>query len=139
MPELFLACMALDGIFERFPRLRGGSIEQGALWIVPWLRRMDLAQETFAKTEPALKLPMRASEYIRRAVRFTPFPQEPVGWIIEQAGEELLLFSTDYPHPEGTRDPIKRFESTMQGVSEAAKERFYSRNFAEMMGWEGRI
>jgi predicted TIM-barrel fold metal-dependent hydrolase len=135
MPELFLACMALDGIFEQFPRLRGGSIEQGALWIVPWLKRMDLAQETFAKTEPALKLPLRASEYIRRAVRFTPFPQEPVGWIIEQAGEEFLLFSTDYPHPEGTRDPIKRFEATMQGVSESAKERFYSGNFAEMMGY----
>ncbi len=134
-PEIFLGCMALDGIFEQFPRLRGGCIEQGAMWIVPWLRRMDLAQETFQKTEPALKLPLRASEYIRRQVRFTPFPQEPVGWIIEQAGEELLLFSTDYPHPEGTRDPIKRFESTMQGVSEAAKERFYSRNFADMMGY----
>jgi predicted TIM-barrel fold metal-dependent hydrolase len=130
--------MALEGVFEQFPRLRGGCIEQGALWIVPWLKRMDLAQETFAKTEPSLKLPLRASEYIRRQVRFTPFPQEPVGWIIEQAGEELLLFSTDYPHPEGTRDPIKRFESTMSAVSEPAKERFYSGNFAEMMGWEGR-
>jgi predicted TIM-barrel fold metal-dependent hydrolase len=136
--ELFLGCMALDGIFEQFPCLRGGCIEEGAMWIVPWLKRIDLAQETFQKTEPALKLPLRASEYIRRAVRFTPFPTEPVGWIIEQAGEELLLFSTDYPHPEGTRDPIRRFESTMQSVSEPAKERFYSGNFAEMMGYGGR-
>ena len=133
-PEMFLSCMAFDGIFERFPRLRGGCIEQGALWVVPWLMRLDLAQESFQRTEPALKLPLRASEYIRRQVKFTPFPREPVGWMIEQAGAELFLFSTDYPHPEGTRDPIGRFEATLSGIGEDAKERFYSRNFADMMG-----
>jgi uncharacterized protein len=132
-PEIFLGCMALDGIFEQFPRLRGGCIEQGAMWVVTMLRRLDIAQDTFQKTEPALKMPLRASEYIRRQVKFTPFPTEPVGWIIEQAGTELFLFSTDYPHPEGGRDPIRRFESTLGGISEDAKERFYSRNFAEMM------
>jgi predicted TIM-barrel fold metal-dependent hydrolase len=132
-PETFLACMALDGVFEKFPRLRGGCIEQGALWVVPWLRRMDIAQETFRRTEPALKLPLKASDYIRRQVKFTPFPTEPVGWMIEQAGPELFLFSSDYPHPEGGRDPIARFESTLGGVSEAARERFYAGNFAEMM------
>ncbi len=133
-PETFLSCMALDGVFEQFPRLRGGCIEQGAMWVVPWLKRLDVAQETFRRTEPALALPLRASQYIRRQVKFTPFASEPVGWMIEQAGADLFLFSTDYPHPEGTRDPIKRFEASMPGISEDAKERFYSRNFAEMMG-----
>ena len=47
MPEIFLSTMVLDGIFEQFPRLRGGCIEQGAMWIVPWLRRLDISQETF--------------------------------------------------------------------------------------------
>ena len=136
-PETFLSCMALDGIFEQFPRLRGGCIEQGAMWVVPWLKRLDVAQETFRRTEPALALPLRASQYIRRQVKFTPFASEPVGWMIEQAGAELFLFSTDYPHPEGTRDPIKRFEASMPGIDEAAKQRFYSRNFAEMMGIAG--
>ena len=79
-------------------------------------------------------MPLRAPEYIRRQVKFTPFPREPVGWMIEQAGAELFLFSTDYPHPEGTRDPIGRFEATLSGIGEDAKERFYSRNFADMMG-----
>ena len=132
-PETFLTCMALDGVFEEFPRLRGGCIEQGALWVVPWLQRMDIAQATFQRTEPALKLPLRASEYIRRQVRFTPFPTEPVGWMIEQAGAELFLFSSDYPHPEGGRDPLGRFEASIADVSEEARERFYSSNFADMM------
>ena len=67
-------------------------------------------------------------------MKFTPFPNEPVGWIIENSGPQMLLFSTDYPHPEGTKDPIGRFEATMDQVSEQAKERFYRRNLAEMMG-----
>ena len=50
------------------------------MWVVPWLKRLDIAQATFQRTEPALKLPLRASEYIRRQVKFTPFTTEPVGW-----------------------------------------------------------
>ncbi len=133
-PETFLSAMVLDGIFEKFPRLRGGCIEQGALWIVPWLKRLDISQETFVRTEPALRLPMKASDYVRRQLKFTPYPHEPVGWIIEQAGPELCLFSSDYPHIEGGRNPLKRFENSTVGIDEAAKHRFYTTNFAEMMG-----
>ena len=132
-PEIFIAAMVLDGVFEKFPRLMCGVIEQGALWVPALLRRIDIAQGTFKKSEPLLaELPMTASDYIRRQVRFTPFPTEPVGWLIEQAGEELFLFSSDYPHPEGTKDPLGRFEATLEGTSANARERFYSGNFAEL-------
>jgi len=134
-PEVFLAAMVFDGILERFPGLRGASIEQGALWVVPWMRRLDLARRTFGRTEPVLRdLPMEPSEYVRRQLRFTPFPGEPVGWMMREAGEELFCFSSDYPHPEGTRDPVARFESTLDGVDDAARDRFYAENFAELMG-----
>jgi predicted TIM-barrel fold metal-dependent hydrolase len=137
-PERFLSAMVLDGVFEQFPRLRGGCIEQGAMWIVPWLRRLDIAQETFVRTEPHLRMPLKASEYVRRQLRFTPYPHEPVGWIIEQAGEELCMFSSDYPHVEGGRNPLKRFAQSTPNLSEAGKERFYAANFAEMMGARAR-
>ena len=133
-PEIFLSCLVLDGVFERFPGLRGGCIEQGAMWVVPWLKRLDLAQYTFRKTEPALALPKSASEYVHGHLWFTPFPTEPVGWLIEQAGDDLFLFSSDYPHPEGGRDPLARFEGAMKSAPEAAKQRFYADNFAAMMG-----
>jgi predicted TIM-barrel fold metal-dependent hydrolase len=137
MPEIFLSTMVLDGIFEQFPRLRGGCIEQGALWIVPWLRRLDISQETFVRTEPQLRLPLKASDYVRRNLRFTPYPHEPVGWIVEQAGEDLCMFSSDYPHIEGGRNPLKRFAQSTPNLSDAAKERFYAANFSEMMGSRG--
>jgi uncharacterized protein len=132
--EMFLSCMVLDGVLEKFPRLRGGCIEQGAMWVVPWLKRLDIAQTTFRRTEPALAMPRTASEYIHGRVWFTPFATEPVGWMIEQAGDDLFLFSSDYPHPEGTRDPVGRFERSLAAVAEPAKDRFYAGNFATMMG-----
>jgi len=131
--EAFLTAMVLDGTFERFPRLRCGVIELGALWVIPWLKRLDIAQQVFVRTEPHLALPMKASDYVRRQIKFTPHPTEPVGWIINQGGEELFLFSSDYPHIEGGRNPLKRFEDSMAGISEEAKERFYATNFDEMM------
>jgi uncharacterized protein len=134
-PELFLSCLVLDGLLERFPGVRGGCIEQGAMWVVPWLKRLDLAQSTFARTEPDLAaLPMRASEYVHRQLWFTPFPTEPVGWLIEQAGDDLFLFSSDYPHPEGGRDPIGRFDRSLEGAGPEAQDRFWWRNFADMTG-----
>src|SRR5439155_611016 len=83
-----VAVMVLDGVLERFPRLRGGCIEQGALWVPSLLKRLDIAQSTFVRTEPALDLPLKASEYVHRQLWFTPFPTEPVGWLIEQSGDD---------------------------------------------------
>jgi predicted TIM-barrel fold metal-dependent hydrolase len=136
-PETFLSCLVLDGVLERFPALRGGVIELGAMWVVPWLKRLDIAQDTFRRTEPSLSapdLPLRASDYVHRQLWFTPFPTEPVGWMIEQAGDDLFLFSSDFPHPEGGRDPLGRFEASLAGVGDESKERFFSGNFAGMMG-----
>ena len=76
---------------------------------------------------------MKASDYIRRAVKFTPFPGEDVGRMIKDAGAELFLFSSDYPHPEGTDDPIGRFERTFGLLNEEEKEKFYYSNFQAMM------
>jgi predicted TIM-barrel fold metal-dependent hydrolase len=99
------------------------------------MRQMESAVEAFSKSEERLrKLELRPSEYVRRQIRVTPYPSEPVGWIIEQVGEEVCLFSSDYPHVEGGRNPIKRFESSMTGVSERAEKRFYADNFVDLMG-----
>ena len=130
--EAFLNVMILDGVLERFPGLRGGCIELGAVWVVSWLHKLDLVQRIFVKAEPHLKLAMTASDYVRRALKFTPYSNEPVGWMIEQAGSELFLFSSDYPHPEGGRNPLKRFEESIVDVSGEARQRFYAGNFADL-------
>ncbi|HEX3950493.1 MAG TPA: hypothetical protein VHW95_11630 [Steroidobacteraceae bacterium] len=69
----------------------------------------------------------------RRAVKFTPFAGEDVARLIRDAGAELFMFSSDYPHPEGTDDPIGRFERSFEGISEEAKTKFYSEKFQALM------
>jgi predicted TIM-barrel fold metal-dependent hydrolase len=134
-PQVWLTAMVYDGVFERFPALRGGVIEAGAGWAPEFLRELDLGFKSFGRTDPYLKaMPMKPSEYIRRAVKFTPFPGEDAGRMIADGGADLFMFSSDYPHPEGTNDPKGRFERTMQNIDEDGKDRFYRRNFEEMMG-----
>jgi hypothetical protein len=78
---------------------------------------------------------MKPSDYMRRQVRVSLFPFEDVGWLIQEAGEELFMFASDYPHPEGGADPIERFEASLAArtISERAAERFRHANFADLM------
>jgi uncharacterized protein len=134
-PAQTLATMLFDGVFERFPDLRIGVIEQGAIWVPSWMRQMEAAFDAFARHEDRLQsLSLRPSEYVRRQMRFTPYPTEDVGWIIEQAGPEVCMFSSDYPHVEGGRRPIERFEASLAETSTAARQAFYHDNFVDLMG-----
>ena len=135
--ELTLAALIFDGVLDRFPKLKFGAIELGASWVPGWMRNMDSAAMAFIKNEERLqKLSMKPSEFVRRQVRVTPYPHEDAGWIIANAGDEVCLFSSDYPHVEGGRNPIKRFEASMEAnnISEQQKQRFYCDNFVDLMG-----
>lgn len=130
-----LATMILDRVLDRFPKLKIGVIEQGAAWVPGWMRSLDSAHAAFFKNEERLQqMSLRPSEYVKRQIRVTPYPHEDTGWIVEQAGEEICLFSSDYPHVEGGRNPMKRFGDALAGVSESALRRFYCDNFVDMMG-----
>ncbi|HMJ78476.1 MAG TPA: amidohydrolase family protein [Iamia sp.] len=134
-PAQTLATMVFDGVFERFPDLRIGVIEQGAIWVPSWMRQMESAFEAFHRHEERLQaLSLRPSEYVRRQVRATPYPTEDVGWIIEQSGPEVCLFSSDFPHVEGGRRPIERFEASLGEASDEVRRAFYCDNFRDLMG-----
>ena len=72
------------------------------------------------------------SEQLSQQMGFTPFPHENVANLIEQSNPDLYLFSSDYPHVEGTRDPIARFERSLADAEESIKTRFYSENFLRL-------
>ncbi len=134
-PAQTLATMIFDGVLERFPLLKFGVIEQGAIWVPSWMRQMESAFEAFARHEERLQaLSMRPSEYVERQIRFTPYPTDDVGWIIEQAGPRVCMFSSDYPHVEGGRRPIERFEAFLADTDAQACEAFWSGNFCDLMG-----
>ena len=136
-PMKALTALVVDRVLDRFPALKFGVIEQGASWVPGWMRNMDSAHNAFYRNEERLqKMSLKPSEFVQRQVRVTPYPHEDAGWIIANTGDEVCLFSSDYPHVEGGRHPIKRFEASMEkaGTTEAQKQRFYCDNFIDLMG-----
>jgi predicted TIM-barrel fold metal-dependent hydrolase len=132
---LSLAAMIFDGVLDRHPKLKFGAIELGASWLPGWMRNMDAGASAFMKGEERLKkLSLKPSEFVRRQVRVTPYPHEDAGWIVANAGEEVCLFSSDYPHVEGGRNPLKRFDDSLAKLPPRAIDRFYADNFVDLMG-----
>jgi predicted TIM-barrel fold metal-dependent hydrolase len=118
-PAQTLATLILDGVLDRFADLRVGVVELGASWVPGWMRYLDSAYGAFAKNEARLKkLSMKPSEFVRRQVRVTPYPGEDAGWIIAQSDPRICMFSSDYPHVEGGRNPLKRFAASTEGCTE---------------------
>lgn len=129
-PEQFLTMMILDGVLLRHPTLRGASVELGAGWVPELLRRLDWVVKHWSRSDANLQAwPRTPSEQITEQLAFTPFVFEAVGDLIDQSSPDLYLFSTDYPHIEGGRNPIGRFEAALGERSEAVREKFYSENF----------
>jgi len=130
-----LAVLVIDGVFMRFPRLKWGAIELGATWLPGLMRNLDSSAEAFHRNEERLqRLDLRPSEYLQRQLRVTPYPHEDAGWVIRECGEDVAMFSSDYPHVEGGRNPLKRFDRSLAGLPASAVDKFYAGNFEDLMG-----
>lgn len=98
-----LTSLVCEGVFAKFPLLRVVMIESGFTWLPAYLWRLDKYWKGLRMEIPWVdRLP---SEIVRDQVRFTlqPVDAPPDGEellrVIEHMGsDELLLFSTDYPH-----------------------------------------
>ena len=123
-PETFLSMMVIDGVFERHRALRGASVELGAGWVPAMLTRLDWVAKYWSKADRRLAGFSRTpSEQLTDQVGFTPYVFEDVGALIEQSNPELYLFSSDYPHIEGGKDPIGRFERALLNHDDGVKRR----------------
>lgn len=134
-PMQALSLLILDGVLERHPNLKFGVIELGSVWVPGFMKQLDSAFEAFSRHEERLQsLSLKPSEYINRQVRVTPYPTEPTGWVIKEAGSDIFMFSSDYPHVEGGRNPLARFEKSIEGISHEAQDKFFRLNFESLMG-----
>jgi predicted TIM-barrel fold metal-dependent hydrolase len=128
-PETFISMLLLDGVFERNPRLRGAAVELGAGWVPEMLRRLDWVSQIYGRVDESVRFERPPSQQLTDQMGFTPFPVENVANLIEQSNENLYLFSSDYPHVEGGRNPIGKFKKSLEHATEAVKTQFFSENF----------
>ncbi len=131
--EIFLTACIFDGVFERHPELRGACVELGAGWVPQMLQRLDWVVGIWSRNDEALQaLSAKPSEIAARHLGFTPYVYEDIGSLIAQSSPDLYLFSTDYPHVEGGRDPISKFDKSLADASEETVTKFCSENFLRL-------
>jgi predicted TIM-barrel fold metal-dependent hydrolase len=98
-----LTSLIAEGVFDRFPELRVALIESGFAWLPAFLWRFDKAWRGLRREVPwTRRLP---SEYVREHVRVAlqpvdgpPDPAELLRVIDQLGSDDLLMFSSDYPH-----------------------------------------
>jgi len=131
-PETFVSMMVMDGVFERHPGLRGAAVELGAGWVPEMLKRLDDITKIYSRVDESIRFNRKPSEQLTQQMGFTPFPHEDVSKLIDISNDELYLFSSDYPHVEGGRDPIRKFEKYLADRPESNKSNFYAENFLRL-------
>jgi predicted TIM-barrel fold metal-dependent hydrolase len=114
--QTVVTSLVLEGVFERFPKLRVVIIEGGFAWLPALSWRLDKLFERMRDEVPHLK--RRPSEYIREHIWVTTQPMEEpqdraqVLDVMEWVGWDRLLFASDYPHWDFD-DPFRAFPPGM--------------------------
>jgi predicted TIM-barrel fold metal-dependent hydrolase len=124
-----LTSLIVEGSFDRFPDLRVSLLESGFAWLPAFMWRLDKGWRGLRREVPWTRRP--PSEYVREHVRVAlqPFdgPPEPVDLarVIEQLGsDELLMFSSDYPH----RHSVEELDAVPAGLGDLARRRLLADN-----------
>lgn len=92
--------MIVNGVFERFPRLRCAYLEAGCGWVPSWLHRIDEQLEMAGASEFP-ELSMTATSYYKRNCWTTTECEEPfVADVIRWFGDDHIVFESDFPHPD---------------------------------------
>ncbi len=145
--QLMLSAMIFDGLLERHPGLTVVVEEVGIDWLPVLVsalnasigRLPDIISDGHRRPSNLVEgesytLPLAPVEYLQRQVRVTPLPTtHPIGPVLAQVPPELLCFSSDYPHVEGTDDPVTVFERQLVGQPDAVRENFYG-GIGEILG-----
>ena len=118
-----IASLALEGVFEKFPRLRFVMIEGGFAWLPSLCWRLDKHWALNRHEVPDCKRP--PSEYIKEHLWFTTQPMEEpeqaehlrdtLNWV----GWDKVMFATDYPHWDYD-DPVTAFPIRLSNVEHTA-------------------
>jgi predicted TIM-barrel fold metal-dependent hydrolase len=130
-----LTNIVLNGIPERFPRVKFIFMEAGQAWVPFLIARLDNEYRQRSSEAPLLKrLP---SEYIRDMYFTTqPFerldnPRHIETFFEMMDGENRLLYSSDYPHQDFD---LPTYLWDLPFLSEAAKRKILGENAMNLFG-----
>ena len=133
--EQQIACAALvmGGVLERHPGLRVVFLESGCGWLPHWLERMD--EHMHGWGHAIAKLPRTPTEYFRRQCFVSCDPNErTLPSVVALAGEDVVLFATDYPHPDALSGDLVGRIADHPELSAGAREKILRTNALRCFG-----
>jgi uncharacterized protein len=125
-PREALTTMVIDGVFERFPRLRVATVEAMAGWVGEWIERIDYRYQYMGHTSQ-MKRPI--AEYFSRNIWISGDPEEKMfKYIVQFAGDDKFFIGSDYPHAEGFVNPVEKARAHLRDLPAASVEKILNRN-----------
>lgn len=122
----FFAALVCHKVFERFPRLRVASIENGASWVEPLLVRLFRGH---AQTSGYYK--KNPVDQFNEHIWVTPFWEDDITELSTHMPVERILFGSDWPHVEGVVNPLD-FLEPIQAFSAGDKRKIMRENIAQL-------
>lgn len=128
-PTTLLNAMVYSGTFEKHPTLTVLLAEVGTGWL-PFLHREidDRISATAQLFLGGWSLPLKPSEYLARNVKATPLSagnDQPLLRIMEELPEDMIVFSSDFPHFEGFTDPKGFYGDLLKPLAAPRRDRFF--------------
>jgi predicted TIM-barrel fold metal-dependent hydrolase len=96
-----LTALICHGVFDRHPKVKVVSVESGAHWVTPLLKRLD---KGYGQMPQGFKKHPR--DTFREHVYVAPFYEDDMETLKSEIPVERILFGSDYPHPEGLAEPL---------------------------------
>jgi predicted TIM-barrel fold metal-dependent hydrolase len=127
--QMLINSFIFNGVFERHPKLTVLFAELGTGWL-PYIYR-DIDGRLTPSSQLFLgkyDLPLKPSEYLARNVRASPLSwsrDQPLLQTMEELPEDMLVFSSDFPHFEGFTDPMGYYAEQLGSLSQRQRDRFY--------------
>lgn len=114
----FLLTLAFDKLFERFPNVRIGSVENGSGFLPDLFRQLESA-----KARNPWHFGEDPVQAFREHVWINPFWEDEIEDVVELMGADNVIFGSDWPHMEGLADP-KGILTEIEGLGEDSQTRF---------------
>ncbi len=89
------------GVFDRHPQLRIACVENGSGWVAPLLKYF---KHVYGQMPQAFS--QDPVDAFRKHVFVSPYYEEDIAALAKDIGIGRVLFGSDYPHPEGLKNPL---------------------------------
>ncbi|MEY2926135.1 MAG: hypothetical protein RL367_612 [Pseudomonadota bacterium] len=123
-----VANMILNNLFDRFPRLKILSVENGSDWVKGMMKRMNKAAfQTRGQAGLGGPVTCNPTEVFKQHFYVCPYFEEDPLELAERIGVDRVLFGSDWPHPEGLAVPLD-FANKLIGRTDPATTRTIMRS-----------